>query len=122
MNAIQKKRAQYLGTRIAHKWWRRYCQGGFFIHGIGEYWIKDGSLFFKHRTRQEPISLPIRDIVGIILCSRKRRIWGDVVPVIKLVWRKDNVWLSSDFAFPGNSNETNHMVASLRTELASIVS
>jgi len=111
MNAIQKKRGQYLGTRVEHKWWRRYSKGGFLTRGIGEYWIKDGSLFFQHRARQKPIRLPLHSLAEIKVCPCKRRTSG--IPIIKLVWEKDGRWLSSGFVFSGII-EGENLLASLR--------
>ena len=113
MNAIQKKRGQYLGTRVEHKWWRRYSKGGFFTRGIGEYWIKDGSLFFQHRARQKPIRLPLHNLAEIKICPCKGG-----MPVIKLVWEKDGKWLSSGFVFSGIMEQNGNLLENLRTQAA----
>ena len=115
MNAIQKRRGQYLGTRVEHKWWRRYTKEGFFTRGIGEYWIKDGSLFFQHRNKQKPIALPLRNIVEIKLCPYQRRTQIKGAPIIKLVWEKDGSWLSSGFILSRNPEETSRLLTNLRT-------
>ena len=112
MNAIQKSRGQYLGTRIEHKWWRRYTKEGFFTRGIGEYWIKDGSLFFQHRSKRKPFSLPLRSLAEIKVCPCHGRTRG--IPVIKLVWEKDGKWLSSGFAISDIVDETSGLLKSLR--------
>ena len=114
MNAIRKNRGQYLGTEIDHKWWRRYSKGGFFTRGKGEYWVKDGFLFFQHKTRQNPIRLPLQDIVEIILYPCRQRFRLGNKSVIKLVWQKDGRWLSSGFALSGDSEETSGLMACLR--------
>ena len=113
MNAIQKKPGQYLGTRVEHKWWRRYNKEGFFTRGIGEYWVKDGSLFFQHRTKRKPIRLPLRSLTEIKVCPCKARTKG--MPIIKLVWRKDGRWLSSEFVLTGIMEGEDNLLASLRT-------
>ena len=112
MNAIQKKSGLYLGTKIDHKWWRRYTKGGFFTRGIGEYWIKDGSLFFQHRNKRKPISLPLRNLIEIKVCPYHGRRGG--IPVTKLVWEKDGKWLSSGFAISDIVDETSGLLKSLR--------
>ena len=114
MNAIQKKRGQYLGTKIGHKWWRRYSKGGFFTRGIGDYWIKDGSLFFQHHSKQKPIALPLHSIVEIKLCPCNKRIRIGNTPIIKLVWKMNDKWLTSGFALSANMEETSRLLASLR--------
>ena len=114
MNAIQKKRGQYLGTRIEHKWWRRYTEGGFFTRGNGEYWIKDGSLFFQQHASQQPIVLPLRKLAEIKVCPCRGRTGG--IPIIKLVWEKDGHWLSSGFVLSGLVDRNNNLLASLRAK------
>jgi hypothetical protein len=114
MNTIQKKRGQYLGTEIDHKWWQRYSEEGFFTRGTGEYWIKDGTFYFQHQVRQKPIKLPLQDIVEIALhpCNRRTKI--GVMQIIELVWQKDGLWLSSSFALPGSIDEVNGLLTCLR--------
>jgi hypothetical protein len=113
MNAIHKKSGQYMGTRIDHKWWRRYSKGGFFTRGIGEYWIKDGFLFFQQHTRQKPIHLPLNNLAQIKVCPCKGKTGG--LPVIKLVWEKEGHWLSSSFVLSGIMEKSDNLLASLRT-------
>jgi hypothetical protein len=112
MNATHKKCGQYLGTRIEHKWWRRYTEGGFVTRGNGEYWIKDGSLFFQHHTSQQPIILPLRNLAEIKVCPCRNQSGG--IPIIKLVWEKDGRWLSSGFVLSGLVDKSNNLLASLR--------
>jgi len=114
MNTIQKKRGQYLGTEIDHKWWQCYSEGGFFTRGIGEYWIKDGTFYFQHQVRQKPIKLPLQDIVEIALHPCNRRTHIGVMQIIELIWQKDDLWLSSSFALPGSIEEINGLLTRLR--------
>ena len=116
MNAIQKKRGQYLGTRVEHKWWRHYSKGGFFTRGIGEYWVKDGSLFFQQRNRQKPLRLPLHNLTEIKICPCKGRKGG--MPIIKLIWEKDGHWLSSGFVFHGIMEQNGNLLENLRSQLA----
>ena len=114
MNAPQKRNGQYLGTEIDHNWWQRYSKDGFFTRGAGEYWIEGGFLFFQHQVRQEPIKLPLRDIVEVVLypCSRRAKL--GVIQVIKLIWRKEGKWLCSGFVLSGSPDEISCLLASLR--------
>ena len=114
MNAIQKKRGQYLGTRVGHKWWQHYTEEGFTARGDGEYWIKDGYLFFQHHASQQPISLPLIKLSEIKVCPCRARTGG--IPILRLVWEKDGRWLSSGFVLSGLLDESNDLLASLRTE------
>jgi len=113
MNAIQKKRGQYLGTRVENKWWHRYNKGGFFTRCNGEYWIKDGSLFFQQQNKRQPICLPLDNLAEIKVCSCKG--WTSGIPIVKLIWEKDGHWLSSGFIFPGIMERDDKLLASLRT-------
>jgi hypothetical protein len=114
MNATQKKRGQYLGTKVEHKWWRRYTEEGFTMRGRGEYWIQDGSLYFQHHTSQHPIRLPLHQVSEIKICPCGERTGG--IPILKLVWEKDGRWLSSGFVLSGLVDRSNNLLASLRAE------
>ena len=113
MNAIHKKRGQYLGTKISHKWWRRYSKGGFLTRGIGDYWIKDGSLFFQRQNQKKTIHLPLGKLAEIKVCPCKGRTNG--MPVLKLVWEKDGHWLSSSFVLSEIMENNSGLLASLRS-------
>lgn len=114
MNTIQKKCGHYLGTSVNHKWWWRYTKGDFLHRGRGEYWIKDGSLFFQHHASQQPIILPLRNLTEIKVCPCQGRTKG--IPIIKLIWEKDGRWLSSGFVLSGLLDKNNNLLASLRAE------
>lgn len=114
MSAIQKKHGHYLGTRVEHKWWWRYTQGGFLTRGKGKYWIKDGLLFFQHHNSQQTISLPLHKLSEIKICPCGGQTGG--IPIIKLVWEKDGRWLSSSFALTGLVDTSNNLLTNLRTE------
>ena len=113
MSAIRKKSGHYLGTRIEHKWWRRYTEEGFMTRGNGEYWIADGSLFFQHRARQDPIHLPLCDIVEVALSPCKERAPNIGRPVVHLTWKKDGRWLSSGFILSSSAEETSNLLVHL---------
>jgi hypothetical protein len=114
MSAIQKKSGRYLGTRVEYKWWRRYTEAGFVNRGTGEYWIKDGSLFFQQHGSQLPISLPLHKLSEIKVCRCRGRTGG--VPIIKLVWQKDDRWLSTGFVLSGLVDKSNNLLTCLRNE------
>ena len=114
MGTTQKRSGQYLGTEIDHNWWQRYSKDGFFTRGSGEYWIEDGFLFFQHQVRQEPIKMPLQDIVEVILYPCNRRAKIGVIQVIELVWQKDGKWLCSSFVLSGDPEEISCLLASLR--------
>ena len=113
MDTINKKRGRYLGTKINHHWWQRYSKGGFLTRGAGEYWIKDGSLFFQHQGRQKPINLPLQNLAEIKICPCHKQVGG--IPVVKLIWEKDGKWLSSGFVLSGIMEKNNTLLTSLRT-------
>lgn len=114
MNAIRKKRGQYLGTRIVNRWWQSYTRGEFVTRGAGEYWIKDGCLFFQSYASQQPMILPLSKLAEIKVCPCQRRTGG--VPILKLVWEQEGRWLSSGFVLSGLLDESNHLLSSLRSE------
>jgi hypothetical protein len=69
----------------------------------------------QHRSKQQPIRLPLKDIAEIILCPCKRHATIGLKSIIKLIWQKDGKWLSSGFALSDSVEEVGGFLSSLRT-------
>ncbi len=113
MDKILKKRGWHLWTRVGRKWWHRYNQAGLSGQGSGEYWIKDGCLFFQHDARPQPVRLPLKNLSQIEVCPCGRKAG---IPVIKLVWEEDGRWFSAGFVLSGLVDRSTNLLTSLRIE------
>jgi hypothetical protein len=114
MNSTEKRRGYYLGTEINERWWRRYFRDGFFARGIGEYWIDDAAVYFRRYLTKVPIVIPFRDVVDVKLGKWHSGRWAGGAPVVKILWKKADKFLSSGFVFSRDALETDALVRALR--------
>ncbi|MDI6773102.1 MAG: hypothetical protein QME77_11050 [bacterium] len=116
VNTGDRKRGHYLGTEIDERWWRRYSKEGFLARGIGEYWVDGGSLFFLRYLTANPIVIPLHDVVEVKVGRWHSGRWAVGKPIVKLVWMKEAVRLSSGFILSADRSETEKLVAELRLQ------
>ena len=110
MHLIEKKRGHYLGTEIDEKWWRRHSDDGLLARGIGEYWIDTSALFFQRHLTDAPIVISFGDVLDVKVGKWHSGRWAGGAPVVKIVWRKPDIRLSSGFVFSRHVRETQALV------------
>lgn len=104
----------YLGTEINEKWWKRYTKDKLFMRGNGEYWYDDKGFYFLRNFTKEPIFIPFSEILEIKMGKWHSGRWAYGRPVIKIVWRQDNLKLSSGFIVSKNKEDTIKLVEKLK--------
>lgn len=87
----------YLGTEIEEKWWKRYYRNKLLARGNGKYWIDQESFCFHRYLTREPIRIRFADIVGVKIGTWHSGRWYLGWPIVKVLWMKDGVLLSSGF-------------------------
>jgi hypothetical protein len=110
----EKRRGHYLGTEVDEKWWRRHTKDKLLSRGLGECWIEEGSLLFRRLLTSDPIAIPLRDVYEIKVGTWHSGRWAAGAPVVKVVWRKDDLRLSSGFVLSADLTETKALVGELR--------
>ncbi len=108
-----KRRGSYFGTEIDEKWWRRYRKDGLFARGTGEYWFDDRRLCFRRYLTTTPIVIDFDKLVAIKTGRWHAGRWAGGALLIKFVWKKDGLLLSSGFLLSGDSLATETMVGDL---------
>jgi len=103
---MHKRVGAYLGTEIDETWWKRYRKDGFFARGNGEYWLEDDGLYFRRYLTKKPITIPYTDIAKIRLGKWHAGQWRMGKPIVKIVWHKDGLRLSSGFFVSRSLPET----------------
>lgn len=91
MNTGDRKRGHYLGTEIDERWWRRYITAN-------------------------PIVIPLHDVVEVKVGKWHSGRWAGGKPIVKLVWVKEAVRLSSGFILSADRGETERLAAELRSQ------
>jgi hypothetical protein len=91
--------AQYVGTEIGGKWWKRYRAPGFFARGNGAYWFEDGEIRFHRALTSQTTRIPLALVSGVSIGTWHAGAWLAGKPVVKVAWSKDGEPLSSGFGF-----------------------
>ena len=110
-----KQKGHYFGTEINEKWWRRYTKHHLFARGTGEYWFDDQDFYFRRYLTKTPIVLHYRDIIELKTGHWHAGKWGGKHPIIKFIWEKDGIRLSSGFKLSNNDAITGQLLEQFRT-------
>lgn len=107
----------YLGTEIDEKWWKRYKKDKFLTRGNGEYWYDDKGFYFLRYFTEEPIIIPFSEIIKIKLGKWHSGRWAYGNLIIKIVWKKENLKLSSGFIISKNKEDVVKFIEALEIKI-----
>ena len=94
------KKGLYLGTEIiGKKWWKRYLKDKLFARGNGKYWFDDNGFSFLRYLTSTPIYIPFSEVIEIQLGTKHVGRWAMGNLIVKILWRKDDLVLSSGFLY-----------------------
>jgi len=113
-SSIEQKPGYYFGTVIDNKWWKRYKEDGFFARGNGHYSYDDKTFYFYKYPSDKPITIPLKDIDGFEIGKWHAGRWGAGMPVLKIIWKKGGLLLSSGFILSKNRDETEKLISELQ--------
>jgi len=94
---MEKNKGAYLGTEIEGIWWKRYTKDNLFARGNGEYWFDEKGLYFLRYFAKEPIFIPSGSIQEVKIGRWHSGRWAMGNPILKIIWVKDGINLSSGF-------------------------
>jgi hypothetical protein len=117
-DSSNRRKGHYLGTEIDEKWWKRYRKDKFFARGNGEYWFDDTALYFRRYLTRHPIVVPFAKVVKVKIGKSHAGRWLLGARVLKLIWEKDGMRLSSGFIVSRNQQETEAVTADLKRRLS----
>lgn len=95
--AGSQQNGSYLGTEVKERWWHRYTKGGYLARGRGKYWCDMTGFYFLRQLTKKPITILFDDLIEVKTGRWHGGKWGQGKPVLKLLWIKDGVKLSSGF-------------------------
>ena len=107
------KPGHYLGTEIDEKWWSRYRKDGLFARGNGDYWIANNCFYFKRYLTKTDIVIPLNEVREIKTGEWHAGRWAGGATVLKLIWIKRSMRISSGFVVSKNTAETNRLVETI---------
>ena len=111
------QKGHYLGTEINEQWWKRYKKNKFFARGTGEYWFDDTAFYFRRYLTKQPLTIPFEKVSAVKIGKSHagRGLSGN--RVVKLIWEKDQLSLSSGFVLSGSEKETAVLALELKGRL-----
>ncbi len=113
-NSRNRRKGHYLGTEIDEKWWKRYKKDGFFARGNVEYWFDSTAFYFRRYLTKHPIEIPFTKVIEVKIGKSHAGRWLLGSRVVKLVWERDGVNLSSGFIVSRTQQETQAVAADLK--------
>jgi len=111
-------KGHYLGTVIDEKWWKRYKRDKLFARGNGKYWYDEISFYFLRYLTKQPIQIPLHKIIRFEIGKSHAGRWLFKQKVLKILWKKDSLLLSSGFIVARNRQETEGVMAALKRLLS----
>jgi len=113
----KEKTGLYLGTEIEEKWWKRYRKDKFSARGNGEYWSDDQAFYFLRYFTKEPITIPFKNIIEFKTGKWHAGKWGFGYPILKIIWLKEDITLSSGFLIQKNNEKIMDFIANLKKQI-----
>ena len=80
----------------------------------GEYWIDDIALYFRRYLTKDPVVIPFAKFIEVKIGKSHAGRWLLGPRVLKLIWEKDGMKLSSGFIISRNQQETEAVMADLK--------
>ena len=94
----KRNKGLYLGTEIVgRRWWKRYLKDKLFARGNGVYWFGDDGFYFLRYLTRRPIVIPFSDVLEIELGTKHAGRWAMGNLIVKIIWKKIGLILSSGF-------------------------
>jgi hypothetical protein len=114
---VRTRRGHYMGTEIGEVWYRRYRENGFFARGNGEYYLTPDALHFRRYLTKQELIIPFDHVTDIKLGKWHSGQWAAFRTVIKVVWKRGDLVLSSGFILSRTQIET----LAIQTQLSDLV-
>ncbi len=114
---INTKTGLYLGSEIYGKWWKRYTRDNMLARGNGRYWNDEKTFYFLRYLTRDPISIPFEDIKVFKTGKWHSGKWALGHTVLKIVWNKNGLLLSSGFLAAKNKSDTEILISELKNRI-----
>jgi hypothetical protein len=108
-----KKKGHYFGTEINGKWWKRYRKDKMCARGSGEYWYDGRSFHFRRYLPKAPLVFDFGNLEGIKRGNWHAGQWSGGGTIVKLLWEKDGLRLSSGFLLSRNRLDTENIITEM---------
>ena len=114
----ERKKGLYLGTEVVGKrWFKRYLKDKLFARGNGPYWFGDVGFYLLRYLTRGPICIPFSDVIGIESGRKHAGRWAMGNLIVKSIWRKDTLTLSSGFLVSRKPEDVRVLRAELESKI-----
>jgi hypothetical protein len=113
-----KRKGHYFGTEINEKWWKRYMKDKLFARGTGKYWYDNTGFSFRRYLTKSVIEFRYEDIIELKTGTWHAGKWGGGQPIMKIIWEKDGVILSSGFLLSKHRDVTEKIIRDFRNYIS----
>jgi hypothetical protein len=110
--------ANYAGTEVGGKWWRRTRAHGLFVKGNGHYWLEPDALVVKRLLVKEPIRIPYAAMAGATIGKAHGGTWLAGRPIVKIGWTSPEGESYSTGLGMGRRADAEALVAELQRRMA----
>ena len=110
----REKAGHYMGTEIDEKWWKRYRKDGFFARGRGTCWYDEKAFYFLKLLAKEPMRISLDQIIDLRIAKWHAGQWGGGNPVLKIIWKRDGLLLSSGFLLSKKREDIEKMIEKIK--------
>jgi hypothetical protein len=110
---LTEKTGAYLGTEINEKWWKRYTKDKMLARGNGKFWFDEDAFYFHRYLIIEPIKIYFKNIKEFKIGSWHAGKWPAGYPILKIIWLKDGLNLSSGFLVSKEKSEVEKLISKL---------
>ena len=114
---INKRTGLYLGTEIDEKWWERYTKDKLLMRGNGSYWHDNNAFYFLRYLTKTPITIPLRYIRAFKIGRWHSGRWCYGYPILKIIWLKDGLRLSSGFLISKNEDDVKQIILNFKSKI-----
>jgi hypothetical protein len=109
-----KRKGHYAGTEIDETWWKRYRAEKMFARGAGEYWYDANAFYFRRYLTKAPIAIYFEDVKEIKTGKWHAGQWAGGKKIVKLIWQKGFLTLSSGFVLSGDHRASQNILQELQ--------
>lgn len=114
---MDRRKGAYLGTEIDEKCWKRYKKEKLLARGNGQYWYDEQGFYFWRYLTKEPIFIPFSSITEAKLETKHAGRWYLGNLIVKPLWTKDGLNLSSGFLVSKNKQDAINLKDQLQNKI-----
>ncbi|HDT15401.1 MAG TPA: hypothetical protein ENN55_04245 [Firmicutes bacterium] len=103
---MKGRNGSYAGTEAGGKWYSSYTDENFGASFTGLFYADESIIYFKKENSERVLKIPLRSVRRIEKGKLHAGKWLFNSTIVKIVWEKNGMELSSGFVFSRREFET----------------